>query len=169
MKHPRARRDGLIVQKVEGETLVYDLNRHRAYCLSPAAAVVWESSDGRADLATLARRVGEETKDAADVALVELALSDLGRARLLDTAASGSPRITRRELVRRAGLAAGISLVASIVAPTAAQAATACTFAACSSGAGTPNCCCDGSGPPGQRFRICRQTGTNFNCNGSAC
>lgn len=164
MKHPRARRDGLIVQKVEGETLVYDLDRHRAYCLSPAAAVVWESSDGRTDVAALALRVREATGASADPTLVELALSDLRRARLLEKVLAPAGRgVTRRELVRRAGLGAAATLVASIVAPTAAQAATACTNAACTSGTGTPNCCCAGTS------RICRQTGPNFNCNGAAC
>ena len=169
MKHPQARRDGLIVEKVEGETLVYDLDRHRAYCLNPAAAALWDSCDGSTDPVTLGRRIGERTGEAVDAAFVDLALSDLRRARLLDTGAAGPRGITRRELVRRAGLAAGVSLVAAIVAPTAAHAATGCTYASCIAGTAKPNCCCDNSGPPGQRNKVCRNDGGTFNCNGAPC
>jgi len=40
---PRKRRDGLVVQELPEETLVYDLERHKAHCLEAASAAVWEA------------------------------------------------------------------------------------------------------------------------------
>jgi coenzyme PQQ synthesis protein D (PqqD) len=43
---PLARSDGLIVQELDGELLVYDLERHRAHRLSETAAFVWRRCEG---------------------------------------------------------------------------------------------------------------------------
>ena len=37
---PRARQDELIVEELQDETLVYDLQRHKARCLNRTAALV---------------------------------------------------------------------------------------------------------------------------------
>jgi hypothetical protein len=123
---PRARSGGLVVRELEGEVLVYDLERHRAVCLNSSAAAVWRSCDGRTDVANLSAALaagqgGEE--------VVWLALEQLARDQLLEERpprAAGARRVTRRELIRRLGLAAAASLplVTSIVAPTPAQAAS---------------------------------------------
>src|SRR5258708_10867387 len=39
------RTKGLVVTELKGEMLVYDLERHRAHCLNPAAAVALEVVD----------------------------------------------------------------------------------------------------------------------------
>ena len=39
---PRARTEGLVVTELPDELLVYDLERHRAYCLNPTAALVFK-------------------------------------------------------------------------------------------------------------------------------
>ena len=38
---PRARQDELVVEELQDETLVYDLERHKARCLNRTAALVW--------------------------------------------------------------------------------------------------------------------------------
>ena len=124
---PRARSEGLLVRELEGEVLVYDLERHRAVCLNRAAAAVWRSCDGRTDVAGLGRALGGESGGGEEA--VWLALEQLVRDRLIDgrpPRRAGSRRVTRRELIRRLGLAAAaaLPLVTSIVAPTPAQAAS---------------------------------------------
>ena len=52
---PAARKDELVIQEVEGETLVYDLKSHKAHCLNRTAALVWKRCDGRT-------RVGQITE-----------------------------------------------------------------------------------------------------------
>jgi hypothetical protein len=126
---PRARSEGLVVRELDGEVLVYDLERHRAVCLNRAAALVWRRCDGRTDVAGLARALGEELGEPAVEEVVWLALEQLGRDRLLGEAMrrpARAARVTRRELIRRLGLAAAatLPLVTSVVVPTPAQAAS---------------------------------------------
>lgn len=44
---PRARSQKLVVQELNGETLVYDLQKHKAYCLNRTASQLWRACDGR--------------------------------------------------------------------------------------------------------------------------
>ena len=161
---PQARKDGLVVQDLEDETLVYDLENHKAHCLNRAAATVWRLCDGTRDEASLARLLGKKMADAVDEDIVRLALRDLAAARLLREPLGSRPRISRRRLIQRLGQAAALPLVISIVSPTAAQAATCgapVSPSACNAGApGAVGCCCDNS-------KICLAGGRG--CAGARC
>jgi hypothetical protein len=76
--NPRARKDGLIVQNLPDETLVYDLERDRAHCLNQTAAFVWQHCDGRSNAAEIARAPSDKTKQPVDEKLVWLAIHQLG-------------------------------------------------------------------------------------------
>ena len=95
---PRQRRDGLVVQELPEETLVYDLERHKAHCLEVVAAAVWEACDGERTVGEIAaratKRIGRRVPDDA----AWLALRRLGRARLLEApvAAPVAGRFTSR-------------------------------------------------------------------------
>jgi hypothetical protein len=135
--NPVAIRDALIVKDVADETLVYDLKRHNAHCLNRTAALVWSYCDGRTPAAEMASRLGAELGAPVDEAIIRLALDGLWKAHLLeerDHSPAARERRPRRELLRRLGaasLALGLPTVISIVAPTAAEAATALSNAAC--------------------------------------
>jgi len=125
----RARKQGLLVLPVDDEVLVYDLVRHKAHCLNQAAATVWKHCDGRHTVEELARTVGRDLDSPFDEEMVWLAIGQLDKARLLEqrvAAAAGSRKITRREVIKRVGLAAAVSvpLISSIISPTPSQAAT---------------------------------------------
>jgi len=153
---PRARARRLLIEELEGETLVYDLENHRAHCLNEAAALVWKRSDGTASVETLADMLPEVgLPRSTDV--VRLALARLSDADLLDDGASTQPRrISRREVLRVLGATAAMTLllpaVDSVVAPLAAQAASCLTAAQCRA-LKPPNC----SGLPicNRRRRCC--------------
>ena len=125
---PQARADGLIVQELGEEVLIYDLERHRAHCLNRTAALVWKQCDGRKTVGQLARVLGAELGRPVNHVVVGLALDQLHRSSLLRGPAprrASQAVMSRRELARSLGLAAAaLPLVASITAPTAAQAAT---------------------------------------------
>jgi hypothetical protein len=155
---PQARQDDLVVQEVQDETLVYDMRRHRAYCLNRVASVVWRHCDGRTSAAEIAPRLRSELHVSADKQVVSLALEQLGRAHLLRArvhSAPGSNSYSRRELIRKVGLAGGAALllpmVTSIVAPTPASAASCA-----SSCVGKPNGTLCGGGCDGS---MCCQNG----------
>ncbi|HEY0101572.1 MAG TPA: PqqD family protein [Pyrinomonadaceae bacterium] len=147
MFKPRARERDLIVEELKDETLVYDLESHRAHCLNRSAALVWKQCDGRRSVAEIAGNLSREFPAGADDEMVSFALEQLAKFKLLEERggkpAGAKTGLTRREMMRRLGLAAavGIPLVTSIVAPTPAQASTcipsdgACTSSAqCCSG-----------------------------------
>jgi hypothetical protein len=135
---PQARKDGLVVQDLPEETLVYDLERDRAHCLNRAAALVWRHCDGRTTPSDLARMLENEVGLPDDEAVIHLALERLAKAHLLEGQAPRLPaaaHCTRRDVLRRLGAAAGLAVllpaVQSIVAPEAAQAASMITNTQC--------------------------------------
>lgn len=126
---PKARVEGVVVRELPDEVLVYDLETHKAVCLNSTAAAVWRLCDGRRTPSDIRRALEKSAGGAVPEELVWLALEQLGRDRLLD---ARPPRpselagLSRREMMRRVGLAAAVALpaVASIVAPTRADAAS---------------------------------------------
>lgn len=151
---PEARKEGLIVHTLSDEVLVYDLDRHKAHCLNKTAALVWSRCDGKTSVAELAQELGDEVGAPVDEQLVWLAINELGRTRLLQNettpSSRGAARLTRRELIKRAGIGAAIALpiVTSIIAPTPAQAATLCSSVVCNAGVCPTGCICSSPGSP---------------------
>ncbi len=161
---PRARLDELVVEELQGETLVYDLKRHKARCLNRTAALVWRHCDGQTSVAEVAALLEEQFATPIDEAVVWMALDRLGRAHLLTepvTLPADRAQYSRRQMLRTLRRAAGISLllpvIESIVAPLAAAqgscvSAAACTASSppCAGGApicGQPGKCCKTQGP----------------------
>jgi hypothetical protein len=127
---PRAREEGLVIQELPDELLVYDLNRHKAHCLNQTAAFIWKRCDGKTTVAEIAARLRKEFNAPGDEEVVWLALDQLNQSHLLRervTRRSDAKRVSRRDVLRKAGLAAavGLPLVTSILAPTA-QAQVSC-------------------------------------------
>jgi hypothetical protein len=169
---PRARKTGLIVRELEGELLVYDLRAHRAHRLNRTAALVFRGCNGRTGRPELATRLRRELGVPADERWVQLAYDGLAKAGLLeeggaDGVSPARTEVSRRELVRRAGQIAGLTLllpaVTSIVAPTPAEAAATCVTNCSGQLFGTPcrnsnpadcgiTCICDGAGNCVQAF-----------------
>lgn len=141
---PKARRRGLILEKLDDELLVYDLDSHKAHCLNRAAALVWSHCDGGKSAVEIARLLAYHSGIIFTEEVVELALEQLERFKLLEEGArlpNRSSLMSRRELGRKLGLAslAALPCILSIPAPVAAQAASCAT-------AGNPcrvnaNCC----------------------------
>lgn len=124
---PLARKNGLVIQELTGEVLVYDQERDKAHCLNETAAQIWKQCDGQSDVATIAARLGKELHAVVDERMVWFALHQLSRDSLLEvpvTSPSFMAGMTRRQMVRTMGFAAAIAvpIISSIVAPTTAKA-----------------------------------------------
>ena len=129
-------RSEFIVETLADEVLVYDQTSHRAHCLSPAAAMVWRMCDG------------QTTATAAQLALSNAGFCDDVNTVLGQLQATGLVKVpaarrrtvdkSRRAFFSSGAVAAGIVLASpvifSIVAPSVAEAASAC-------GAKTQVCC----------------------------
>jgi len=136
LKHPKeqapqAREEGLVVQELPDEVLVYDLEHHKAHCLNQTAALVWKRCDGKRTVRQIATSLSGEIKAAVDDTLVWFAVQQLGKARLLRERLPPPPgngvKLSRRQMVGRVGLAAilAVPVVTTIMVPTA-QAAASC-------------------------------------------
>lgn len=172
---PRARTNGLDVQKVGDEVLVYDRERDRAHCLNPQAALVWRHCDGRTAVATVASRLSEHYRLPAEVEAVRFALARLERAHLIEkreASPDGAKAPSRRELLKKLGVAATAALpvVTSLVAPSPAHAMSCLPRNGCAAGVNDcapcdnpgGNCgtspwrCCGGvCRPPGVAKNLC--------------
>ena len=150
---PRARSADLVVEQLPEETLVYDLARHKAFCLGPRTAWVWRQCDGKTTVHEIAKRLARELREPVGEEVIWVALRRLARAHLVEEslpAVSGRPSTSRREWLRRAALLGGFSVL-SLTVPVAALAASCVPKHATCDPAG-PNRCCPSCHcvPPGK-------------------
>jgi hypothetical protein len=145
-KLPIARGEGLLIEQVADETVVYDSMSKEAHCLSPLAAAVFAHCDGETavdDIAELATaRLGEPV----DSDRVLGALGQLEERRLLDLGG-----FSRRTMLQKTALAGGVvigvPLISSVVAPAAiaGNSATCAQLLCCrcstSNATNKDNCC----------------------------
>jgi hypothetical protein len=123
---PRARRNQLVTREVGDELLIYDLDRHKAYCLNPVARHVFDHCNGETTVPEIALHVGKALGLSIDHRAVQLGLLRLDKAHLLDTPVPPMFGTSRREMLRTLGKAAlvGVPLVTALTVPTVAQAAS---------------------------------------------
>jgi hypothetical protein len=121
---PMARKEGLVIQEMPDELLVYDLETNKAHCLNETAYSVWKACDGKNTVADIAALFENGSEDLVWLAIDQLNENDLlEREYRLDL--NGR---TRRDLIKKVGLASVIALpvVASLTAPSSALAAASC-------------------------------------------
>ena len=125
---PRARTSRLVTRDLGDELLVYDLERHKAYCLNQVAMQVFRHCDGETTIPDMARRIGNALGLPVDEQAVRLGLLRLEKAHLLDRPVAQILHTSRREMLRTLGRAAAVvvPLVTAITVPTSAQAASGC-------------------------------------------
>lgn len=148
---PLSRKDDLVVQELNGEVLIYDLRENKAFCLNETSALVWQACDGNNSIADIGKRVGSED-------IVWLALDELKKERLVESGSLPTDKfdgLSRRDVIRKIGIGSMIALpvVASLVAPTAMQAQSACGNAtgrpagcACTASSQCASTCCKSGG-----------------------
>ncbi|NNE98726.1 MAG: PqqD family protein [Pyrinomonadaceae bacterium] len=143
MEKPKARKENIVVQKLDDETLVYDLTENKAYCLNETSALVWELCDGHRTALEISDQMSKKLKNLISEDFVRLALDQLSRDGLLEEPRSDFFEGTsRREVIKKVGFASIVALpvVSSLIAPEAAVAQSCLTGSF--SGCGSP--CCPG-------------------------
>jgi hypothetical protein len=125
----QARRDGVLIERLGDEIVLYDRDADVAHCLQAAVAAVWEQADGTRSEAQIAAAAGVEEREVSD------ALEQLRQAGLLD---EREPGHTRREatkrILRTGALAAAAPLIYTVaIAPAAAMASGDVCFTAATS------------------------------------
>jgi hypothetical protein len=140
------RTQGLLIEELPEETVVYDTTRHEAHCLNRAATLVWHHCDGRTSPSEMAEILRKELDLPADETMVRLILEQLEELHLLlEERPAGSVRSTRRNAAKQLALIGLSSVVMTIAVPLpAAHASTTCGGMTCSGS--TPCCCTRGGG-----------------------
>jgi hypothetical protein len=130
---PKARRQGIITKEVDGELLIYDLERDKAHCLNPSAAAIWKLCDGHRTVSELTLEVSQPLGTPIDEDVIQLGVKELGLAHLLTEGIEepldpfNPDSVSRRALVQRLGVAAVLlPLITSITAPTALATTSNC-------------------------------------------
>ena len=128
-RYPLARTNGLVVQEVPNEVLVFDMETNEAHCLNETAAMIWKYCDGKTSVAQIADILGENKGSGVNNDLVWLAIDQLNEHKLLEkTIETKFAGQSRREVLRKIGLASMIALpiIASMAAPRSVLAQTSC-------------------------------------------
>jgi hypothetical protein len=134
---PVSRKENIVVQELNDETLIYDLRLNRAFCLNRSSKMVWDACDGKTAVSEIAKVIKRKTGSLVDEDFVWLALDGLRSNNLLaKDVAINFGGLSRREVIKRVGRASvvAIPLVTGIFAPRAAH---ALSVSACRSAPGS--------------------------------
>ena len=139
--NPAARRDGLVVQEMPGETLVYDTRTNKAHCLNKSASFVWRSCTGTNSILDITQLFETTGGGKVNEDFVWLAIDHLNEKGLLEPGIE--PRFagrSRREVLKTIGLASVVALpvIASLIAPSSALASVSCGCDSNADCAGSP-------------------------------
>lgn len=136
---PQARQDRLVVQDLGDEVVIYDEQRDHVHRLNRSAALVWRHCDGQTTISDLAGILQDAlaapvTEDMVWLALDRLEKEHLLQGRLVRPTDAEQGQLTRRQVLRKAALVGGATLlipvVQSVIAPTPAMAmSTGCAGA----------------------------------------
>ncbi|MEZ5346342.1 MAG: PqqD family protein [Pyrinomonadaceae bacterium] len=144
---PIVRTSNILLQEIAGETLVYDLARNKAFCLNESSSLIWKLCDGTRSVAEIAEQVSRKMSSVITEDFVWLAIQQFKNDNLLEDNDFEIPvfgGMSRREVIRRVGLASAIALplISAMVVPSTVSAQASCIpeSAACTPVYGTPCC-----------------------------
>jgi hypothetical protein len=125
--YPVSRTDDLVIQELKDEILIYDLQINRAFCLNQISALVWNLCDGRKSISEINLVASRKLRLSVSEEIIWLTLEKLSEQNLLVKAVNAKHLyhgVSRREAVKKIGLASAVSLplISAITAPRAAQA-----------------------------------------------
>lgn len=183
MNKPKTRTENIVVQEIEKEILIYDLKDNKAFSLNETSAKIWQLCDGNRNVAEIKQALNESLSQPIAEDFIWLALDNFKKDNLIENEENFEidfNGLSRRQVIKKVGFASMIALpiVSSIVAPTAAHAASGlgALFAACASPSdcasnfctqGPPRCCVPGT--QGIRGANVCCDGTPANCNPQCC
>jgi hypothetical protein len=127
--NPIARQNGIVVQEMPDEVLVYDMESNKAHCLNQSAALVWKACDGSHSVADIVKEFDRTGAGMVSEDFVWLAIDQLRENGLM--ADELTPKFSgqsRRQVLKTIGLGAMVALpvVASLVAPKNALGSVSC-------------------------------------------
>jgi hypothetical protein len=125
--YPYARRSEIVIQAFDDESLIYDLNNHKAFHLNHTSALIYQFCDGKHSLEEISSLVSAKLQQLVSEEVIRLAVADFKKDNLLENSETVPDFFadkSRREIIKRIGISTMIALplVSSVIAPTALQA-----------------------------------------------
>ena len=168
---PKSKKNNIVVQNLDTETLVYDLNINKAFCLNETSAMVWQLCDGTKSISEIADLMSKNLKMLVSEDFVWLAISNLQKEKFIEIE-SNQPFFdgkSRREVIKKIGFASMIALpvVASVIAPSAIDAQSGCRSngQTCPPASGMQGTCCSGLRCASGTCSPCITSGNSFSPN----
>ena len=127
MNYLRSRTKNIVAQESNKETLIYDTESNKAFCLNDTSATIWKMCDGKTSVGKIAGKLSEKLDTPIKEEFIWLAIDQLKKENLLinsEEVKVDFKGLSRRQVIRKVGFASVIALpiVSSLVAPTAAEA-----------------------------------------------
>ncbi len=147
-KLPQSKTENVVIQKLDNETLLYDLDLNKAFCLNETSELVWQLSDGTRTITQISDEMSKRLKTLVSEDLVWLAIDQLEKDGLIENQDNLNNKfegLSRREVIRKVGFTSMVALpiVSSLVAP---QASTAQSCIANNNSCAAPgSTCCSGN------------------------
>lgn len=108
---PLARQEGLVIEELGDELLIYDTANDRAHTLNRTAALVWKLCDGNRTVSEIALAAGRQLKQPFSEQMVWFALAKLDEYQLLDASLpvpNTMSGMSRREFITKFAVAAAV-------------------------------------------------------------
>lgn len=133
---PLARKNGLVIEELDDEILIYDTKRDKAHCLNAAAGRIWKHCDGKNTVEDIKDAFAADMPIEAAREVVSDCVLRFNRVHLLEKGSLPFPvdaALSRRTLLRKIGIGAAataivLPLITSIVAPPPAAAVSCGSF-----------------------------------------
>lgn len=160
-KLPAARDEGLLIEHVADEVVVYDVEGKEAHCLTALPAVVFTHCDGETDVAQLAAIASEKLGETVtETTVVDVVAQLQARDLLASSRLSTQDGVTRRSMLRKSAVVGGVVTAAPLISSVFAPPALAANSATCGRLLCCP--CCTGSGF--NKDDCCFHEGETVNC-----
>jgi len=115
--------DRMAIQDVGSETLLYDEQSHKAWCLNRSSACIWRLCDGQNTVSQIGAAATAQLGTPVSEEIILLTLAELRDQKLLqpDRDELLPEGMTRRQMISRAGLTAAalLPVIAALTAPRA--------------------------------------------------
>jgi hypothetical protein len=164
-----ARSEGLLVEHLNDETVVFDTETRQAHCLAPLAAVVFAHADGRTSTEGLAGIASERLGETIEPWQVDDAVEELQQSGLLAISAPRSQDgTTRRQMLKKSAVTGGVVFAAPLITSVVPPASAAGGSATCGAVPGEPGptvlCCPCTTNSTANKDECCQPPFTN-KCN----
>lgn len=154
-KLPQLRTQNLVITELEEESLIYDLDVNKAFCLNETARLVMNQCDGTKSVDQALGIINRQLKTKMSADMVWLVVSQLKDANFIEKDYEipiQTNRVSRRKILNAAAsLGVALPIITSLIVPTALHAQSSCLTQnqMCGSGLGVccPNLNCISVGP----------------------